>query len=33
MTQMQLGMIGLFIIHPKNPTKPPPDRDLRHHAH
>ena len=27
MTQMQLGMIGLFIIHPKNPTKPPPDRD------
>ena len=27
MTQMQLGMIGLFIIHPKNPTQPPPDRD------
>jgi len=27
MTQMQLGMIGLFIIHPKNPAKPPPDRD------
>jgi FtsP/CotA-like multicopper oxidase with cupredoxin domain len=27
MTQMQLGMIGLFIIHPKNPSKPPPDRD------
>ncbi len=27
MTQMQLGMIGLFIIHPKNPDRPPPDRD------
>jgi FtsP/CotA-like multicopper oxidase with cupredoxin domain len=27
MTQMQLGMIGLFIIHPKNPKTPPPDRD------
>jgi hypothetical protein len=27
MTQMQLGMMGLFIIHPKNPTTPPPDRD------
>ena len=27
MTQMQLGMIGLIIIHPKNPVKPPPDRD------
>jgi len=27
MTQMQLGMIGLFIIHPKNPTTPPPARD------
>ncbi len=27
MTQMQLGMIGLFVIHPKNPAKPPPDRD------
>ena len=27
MTQMQLGMMGLFIIHPKNPAKPPPDRD------
>lgn len=26
MTQMQLGMMGLFIIHPKNPPKPP-DRD------
>ncbi len=27
MTQMQLGMIGLFIIHPKRPERPPPDRD------
>ncbi len=27
MTQMQLGMMGLFIIHPKNPAQPPPDRD------
>ena len=27
MTQMQLGMMGLFIIHPKNPKTPPPDRD------
>jgi FtsP/CotA-like multicopper oxidase with cupredoxin domain len=27
MTQMQLGMMGLFIIHPKNPSPPLPDRD------
>ena len=27
MTQMQLGMMGLFISHPKNPNRPPPDRD------
>lgn len=27
MTQMQLGMMGLFIIHPKSPSSPPPDRD------
>lgn len=27
MTQMQLGMTGMFIIHPKTPTSPPPDRD------
>lgn len=27
MTQMQLGMMGLLIIHPKNPSTPPPDRD------
>ncbi|MGH8335632.1 MAG: multicopper oxidase domain-containing protein, partial [Gammaproteobacteria bacterium] len=27
MTQMQLGAIGLFIIHPKTPAQPPPERD------
>lgn len=27
MTQMQLGMTGMFIIHPRNPPSPPPDRD------
>ena len=27
MTQMQLGMIGLFIIHPRRYDRPPPDRD------
>lgn len=27
MTQMQLGMMGLFIIHPREPEKNPPDRD------
>lgn len=27
MTQMQLGMMGLLIIHPKEPEKDPPDRD------
>ncbi|MES2437511.1 MAG: copper oxidase [Verrucomicrobiota bacterium] len=27
MTQMQLGMMGLFIIHPKEPEINPPDRD------
>ncbi|WP_438481148.1 multicopper oxidase family protein [Oleiharenicola lentus] len=27
MTQMQLGMMGMFIIHPKNPKGPLPDRD------
>ena len=27
MTQMQMGMIGMFIVHPKNPAQPPPDRD------
>lgn len=27
MTQMQLGMMGIFVVHPKNPRQPPPDRD------
>jgi FtsP/CotA-like multicopper oxidase with cupredoxin domain len=27
MTQMQLGMMGLFLVHPKAPAAPPPDRD------
>jgi FtsP/CotA-like multicopper oxidase with cupredoxin domain len=27
MTQIQLGLIGLFIIHPGEPEKNPPDRD------
>ncbi len=27
MTQMQLGAMGLFIIHPQEPEKNPPDRD------
>ncbi|MBX7157562.1 MAG: copper oxidase [Verrucomicrobiae bacterium] len=27
MTQMQLGMMGLFVIHPKNASDNPPDRD------
>lgn len=27
MTQMQLGMMGLFVVHPKNAEKSPPDRD------
>jgi len=28
MTQMALGTMGLFIIHPRNPTGPRPDRDF-----
>src|SRR5438876_8071819 len=28
MTQMALGMMGLFIIHPRNPKRPRPDRDF-----
>jgi FtsP/CotA-like multicopper oxidase with cupredoxin domain len=28
MTQQALGMMGMFIIHPKSPTEPPPDRDF-----
>jgi manganese oxidase len=27
MTQMQLGMVGMFIIHPRTPERNPPDRD------
>lgn len=27
MTQMQLGMLGMFVVHPKNSSKPTPDRD------
>jgi manganese oxidase len=27
MTQMAMGMMGLFVIHPRNPSHPPPDRD------
>ena len=28
MTQMALGMLGLFIIHPREPKEPRPDRDF-----
>ncbi len=28
MTQMALGLMGLFVIHPKNPKGPLPDRDF-----
>ena len=28
MTQMALGMMGMFIIHPRNPTAPKADRDF-----
>jgi FtsP/CotA-like multicopper oxidase with cupredoxin domain len=28
MTQMGMGMVGLFVIHPRNPEGPPPDRDF-----
>jgi FtsP/CotA-like multicopper oxidase with cupredoxin domain len=28
MTQMALGLMGLFVIHPKNPGSPRPDRDF-----
>ncbi len=27
MTQMALGMMGLFVIHPRRPSEPAPDRD------
>ena len=28
MTQMGMGMVGLFVIHPRNPEGPQPDRDF-----
>lgn len=28
MTQMGMGMVGLFVIHPRNPEGPRPDRDF-----
>jgi FtsP/CotA-like multicopper oxidase with cupredoxin domain len=28
MTQIALGMMGMFVIHPRNPTGPRPDRDF-----
>src|SRR5262249_44583983 len=28
MTQMALGMMGLIVIHPRRPARPPPDRDF-----
>jgi manganese oxidase len=28
MTQMGLGMMGMFVIHPRNPVGPKPDRDF-----
>jgi len=28
MTQIALGMMGMFVIHPRNPTGPKPDRDF-----
>ncbi len=27
MTQMQLGLIGMFVVHPRTPSDPQPDRD------
>ncbi len=27
MTQMALGMMGLIVVHPREPSRPPPDRD------
>jgi manganese oxidase len=27
MTQMALGLMGLFVVHPRRPATPPPDRD------
>src|SRR5216684_4898537 len=28
MTQMGLGVMGIFVIHPRRPAEPPPDRDF-----
>ena len=28
MVQMAMGMMGMFVIHPRSPTEPPPDRDF-----
>ncbi len=28
MTQMALGMMGMIVIHPREPVEPPPDRDF-----
>lgn len=28
MTQMAMGMMGMFVIHPRSPQRPPPDRDF-----
>jgi hypothetical protein len=27
MTQMAMGLMGMFVVHPRAPSKPPPDRD------
>lgn len=27
MTQIGMGMVGMFVVHPRNPRQPPPDRD------
>ena len=32
MTQMALGMMGMFVIHPREPRGPAVDRDFAHHA-
>src|SRR5882724_6441005 len=28
MTQMALGMLGMIVVHPREPQRPPPDRDF-----
>ncbi|HEX5136384.1 MAG TPA: copper oxidase [Planctomycetota bacterium] len=27
MTQMAMGLMGMFVVHPREPARPPPDRD------